>query len=160
MNWSESDKTAHEMARPELYGKKPVKESPRAKDPQSKVKRIASAMNRTETRYAQYLDLLKAAGEIADWRFQEWTFKLAPRLHYTPDFMVLDEVCTDGVGVERITLVDVKGAKKLKDGRTTYWAEEDARVKIKACPRLWPWFRWCIVFPKSDGSWEEVEFHA
>ena len=154
-NWTEQDLKVWELEHSKRATTK-VDESGLPFVPKSK-----PVWNKTEARYAQYLDLLKKAGEIADWRFQEWKFQLAPRTHYTPDFAVLRHVEHPmGAAVPLWTLYDVKGRKVKANGSEGYWAEEDAKLKIKLCPRLWPWFRWCIVFPKSNGEWEEVEFRA
>jgi hypothetical protein len=146
-NWTKADLKAH-MAK--TGGVVPaVKRAPRPK------------MNKTEARYAKYLELMVKAGEITAWRFEEMTFKLAPDCRLTPDFFIVNEwEAPNDIWVRDITIADTKGFKRKKNGADGFWIEEDSRVKLKLAARLWPWFRWCIVFPKSNGEWEEVEFHA
>ena len=108
-------------------------------------------MNKTESRFAQWLDIQQKAGLIGWWEFQPFTFKLADDCRYTPDFAILKD------GVE--TLVDVKGSKrKRSDGSVTYWCEEDAKIKIRVAASKWPWKRWVIVHPLPNGEWNEVRF--
>lgn len=45
-------------------------------------------MNKTETAYAQRLDFLAKADDIAFWGFEAITLKLADGARYTPDFLV------------------------------------------------------------------------
>ena len=80
-------------------------------------------MNEIEEAYATILSAWQAAGIVHAWRFEAVTLRLAADLRYTPDFwVVLDDgtVCCD----------EVKG----------FW-QPQARIKIKAAARLFPWFR-------------------
>lgn len=52
-------------------------------------RRTPGKMNQTESRYADQLQLLQAAGEIERWRFEALNFRLAPKTFYLPDFMVV-----------------------------------------------------------------------
>lgn len=115
----------------------------------SKNVRPAVEMNKGESLYAQWLDLQQRAGDVKAWWFQAWTFKLARDCRYTPDFDVLRG--------DLWTLVDVKGRKVRPDGTQTYWAEEDAKIKIKVAAKMFPMFRWVIAFPLQNGNWEERE---
>lgn len=116
-------------------------------------------MNKTEGRFAQHLQILKAAGEISEWWFGDWTFRLADRLRYTPDFVVMRlwEAPND-TWVTDWDLYDVKGRKNKADGTPTYWAEEDAKIKIKMAAKLWPMFNWAITYPLKSGEWAVVPF--
>lgn len=104
-----------------------------------------SGMNKTEARRADALEILKRAGEIADYRFEDVKLRLADNTFLTPDFLVIR---ADG-GIE---LEDVKGRKGDR-----YYATEDARVKIKAAARLFPWFRFFTVWESKDGRWNREE---
>lgn len=79
-------------------------------------------MNRLESAWASELQILKLAGEVADFQFEGVKLKLATRTFYTPDFFV---VMTNG----NVEIHEVKG----------HW-EDDARVKIKMAAKLFPWF--------------------
>ena len=46
-------------------------------------------MNKTESRYAEHLQIKLLAGEILEWRFEPIRLKLAPKTFYTPDFAVV-----------------------------------------------------------------------
>lgn len=94
------------------------------------------AMNQSEARYAQYLELLRRAGEILWWKFEGIKLRLADNTFYTPDFNVM---LKDGF----LEMHEFKG----------YW-EEDARVKIKVAAELYP-FKFIAV--KSTGKTWKVE---
>lgn len=106
------------------------------------VRRTPGEMNNTEREYADLLEGLRLAGDIAHYWFEQFTFKLADDLRYTPDFVVQR---SDGT----LECHEVKG----------FW-EEDARVKIKMAAQLFP-FRFVAVRkkPKKEGGgWSEEEF--
>lgn len=109
-------------------------------------------MNKTETRFAQWLEIQKRCGEIEWWEFQPMTFRIADDCRYTPDFVVCD---FNG----RLKCIDIKGSKRKKsDGSTTYWCEEDAKIKIKVAAKKFPFFDWSIYHPLPNGEWQEVAF--
>ena len=95
-------------------------------------------MNRLETDYAWRLEMLKRAGEIADYAFEPVKLRLADRTFYTPDFMV---IMPDGV----IEFHETKG----------FW-QDDARVKIKGAAELHPYK--FVGIRKVKGAWEREEF--
>ncbi len=102
-------------------------------------------MNKTEERFALYLNNRVKVGEVLAWRFESLTFTLTRIAHgvrYTPDFMV--------VFPDHIAFYEVKG----------HW-EDDARVKIKMAAEMFPWFRWVAVTAepqKLGGGWKEEVF--
>lgn len=101
------------------------------------------SMNKTETRYAQHLDVLKHQGQILWWAFEGIKLKLADRTHLTIDFAVLT---AEGM----LQMIDCKGAKAI--------VEDDARAKTKIAARLFP-FAFFFVYPdKASGGWitEEI----
>jgi hypothetical protein len=105
------------------------------------------AMNKGEQKYSKYLQIMKLAGEVDDFWFEGIKLRIGPsgaRCMYTPDFLVQR---TDGT----LELVDVKGRKG-----DSYWAEDDAKVKMRAVADKYP-FRMVIVWPKKDGSWGREE---
>lgn len=117
----------------------------------SPVSHKRGAMNKTETVFSQFLDIQHKAGLITWWEFQPMTFKLASDCRFTPDFVTL----RDGV----FTMIDTKGSKRKKsDGSVTFWAEEDAKIKIRVAARQFPFFRWVICHPLPNGEWNEVVF--
>jgi len=89
-------------------------------------------MTQLESRYAAMLELLKAGGEILDWRFEPLKFRLAKRTWYTPDFLLIYPT--------RFEIHETKG----------HW-EDDARVKWKTCAELYPWFHFVAVTEKKGG---------
>lgn len=139
MNWTEQQVADYEIRR-----KGRVTQIIETKRP-----RIVPEMNKGETRYAQWLDLQQKAGDVKCWYFQAMTFKLAKDCRYTPDFVVFR--------VDAQTCVDVKGRKTRPDGTQTYWAEEDAKIKIRVAAQMFPMYRWVIAFPLQNGNWEERE---
>lgn len=95
-------------------------------------------MNKVESSYAAHLDSRGLA-----WKFEAITLKLANRLHYRPDFMVIEK---DG----SISLHEVKAWWKAS--KRVGWAEK-ARVKWKAAADKFPMFRFVAAWQK-DGAWE------
>lgn len=98
----------------------------------------AGDMNKTEARYAQHLDMLKAAGQVLWWKFEGVKLRLADNTFYSPDFSVVS-------ALGELQMHEVKG----------YW-QDDAKVKIKVAAAMYP-FRFIAVVAKKQG-WEETEF--
>lgn len=108
-----------------------------------RVRRVPGQMNKLESNYAIVLEARKRTGEILDWGYEEWTFKLAHDTRYTPDFWVLN---AEG----EIELHETKGGL----------FRDDAKVKLKVAASKFP-FRFVLVrqASKRDGgawSFEEV----
>lgn len=97
-----------------------------------------SGMNKTESSYAGELDLRVRAGEIAWYRYNGWTFKLADDTRYTPDFAVM-------LSSGELEAHEVKG-----------WWREDAKVKIKVAAGIYP-IRF-IAVRKIRGGFTVEEF--
>lgn len=83
-------------------------------------------MNKTEQAYANYLEVLRAGGEILWWKYEGMNLRLAPRTYLRIDFNV---VLADGT----LSMQDVKG-----------FVEDDALVKLKVAAELFP-FQFLIV---------------
>ena len=99
-------------------------------------------MNNTEMAYANRLELLHRADEIAWYRFEGMKLRLADNTFYTPDFAVM---LTNG----QMECHEVKG----------FW-QDDARVKIKVAASIYP-FRFIAVTARSKkqgGGWSREEF--
>lgn len=99
-------------------------------------------MNKTEEAYARHLETLKAAGDVAWYRFEGMKFRLADGCFYTPDFAVMR---SDGA----MECHEVKG----------HWAD-DARVKIKVAAEMYP-IRFVavkVLAKKHGGGWEVEDF--
>jgi hypothetical protein len=99
-------------------------------------------MNKQEAAYAVLLELRRQGGEIAWYRFEGVTLKLADGCRYTPDFLVM---LKDG----RLEAHEVKG----------HW-QDDARVKIKVAAAQYP-FRFIAMKPRAKrdgGGWLEEAF--
>ncbi|HEM7501309.1 DUF1064 domain-containing protein [Klebsiella aerogenes] len=99
-------------------------------------------MNKTETAYAQQLELRKRYEEIAWYRFEGIKLRLADNTFYTPDFAVM-------LAGGQMELHEVKG----------YWTD-DARVKTKVAAEQYP-FRIIGVTKlpaKAGGGWKVEEF--
>src|SRR3972149_5617977 len=102
----------------------------RALDP---ILRGVRLVNKTEAAYAQRLRILRAAGLIADCKWESLKFRLADKTWYTPDFVV---VLKDG----HMECHEVKG----------FW-RDDARVKFKVARELYPWFTWKVARKVKGG---------
>lgn len=106
-------------------------------------RRVAGQMNKLEAEYAAaVLEPRKQAGEILEYWFEKFTFKLADDCRYTPDFVVQ-------LASGEMECHETKG----------YW-QEDAKVKIRVAAELFP-FRFVAIqkLPKKDGGeWKHQEF--
>lgn len=94
-------------------------------------------MNRTEARYAQELELRLRVGEIAWWKYEGVTLKLADDTRYTPDFVVM------------------LSNLELECHETKGFMREDARIKLKFAATQFP-FRFYLAILKQ-GSFEVTE---
>lgn len=99
-------------------------------------------MNKTESSYANLLELEKRAGNVAWYKFEGIKFRLADNTYYTPDFAVMR---SDG----RLEIHETKG----------FWTD-DARVKIKVAADMYPiaFFAFKPKAKKLGGGWEKEEF--
>ena len=79
-------------------------------------------MNKTELAYSQHLEVLKACGDIAWWKFESITLRLADNMRYTVDFFVM----RSNGALE---------AHEIKGGH----AFEDSIVKLKVAAEIFPW---------------------
>src|SRR5689334_10683941 len=77
-------------------------------------------MNGLEWRYAEHLENLKITGQIRDYWFGRYTFKLADDTRYTPDFAVWLNDLT------------------LRFDETKGFMRDDARVKLKVAASMFP----------------------
>lgn len=99
-------------------------------------------MNKSEQAYAAFLESLRAAGQVAWFRFEGVKLRLADNTFYSPDFAVMR---ADGA----MEMHEVKG----------FW-QDDARVKIKVAAEHYP-FKFLAVRPKpkkDGGGWQVEEF--
>jgi len=94
--------------------------------------------NKTEAAYEQHLELLKRAGEILWYNFHGLKFRLADKLSYTPDFIVMNKN-------HQIEVHEVKG----------FWMD-DARAKIKMAAEIFPFT--FIAIKKNGRNWDIEEF--
>ncbi|MCP5245702.1 MAG: DUF1064 domain-containing protein [Burkholderiales bacterium] len=95
----------------------------------------AGKMNKTESAYAQYLDALKACGDVLWWRFDAVNLRLADNLHYRVDFLVM------------LSNGSLEG-HEVKGGH----AFDDSIVKLKMANELYPW-PFYLVKKKKGGGW-------
>ena len=105
---------------------------------------VAGVPNKGEKLYFDHLLLRKRAGEIGSFLFEYDTFLLAHLCRYTPDFRV---VLPDGT----IEYHEVKGRR----GKS-FWATEDARIKIKVAATLYPQYTFCVVWLDA-GTWKRKD---
>lgn len=122
-------------------------------------------MNKTEAEYAQYLDVLKKAGEIESWAFEIETLKIGDDCRYTPDFRVVKKAYE----FDYIEFHEVKGTLRknrtvtIEDGLkfnhkvTAPYIEDDALVKIKAAAEMHP-YKFIIVWKDKD-KWMTKEIN-
>jgi len=100
-------------------------------------KKRRGQMNRTEARFAkEVLDLMKADGDIHDYRFEPLRLRLAEGAYYCPDFVVKHQ---DGT----VEFVEVKG----------FWREA-ARLRIKVAAEQYGWLGKFVAVRLVKGKWE------
>lgn len=97
-------------------------------------------MNQTESKYANHLESLKIAGEVAWYAFDSMKFRLADKTFYSPDFIVMKST-------GELEAHEVKG----------HW-EDDARVKIKVAAGMFPIPFIAIKYNSKNNSWEYENF--
>lgn len=136
-------------AAPRAYRPKAVDQlaenaTPSGKAARGRVRHQIGEMNKTEQSYADWLHAMRQRGEILWFGFECWTFKLTKDTRYTPDFVVQ-------LANGELLLVEVKG--RSKGGK--YFAEDDAKVKVKVAAAAFPMLRIKIVWPSADGGWDE-----
>ena len=116
----------------------------------AKARRYAqAAMNQTEAAYAHVLEAQKRAGHITDYWYECISLELGPQSRWYPDFLV---EMPDG----EMQLHEVKRRRKTNDGSSSWFAEDDAKVKIKAARARYP-FRIFVVWPESAKT---LHFHS
>jgi hypothetical protein len=119
-------------------------------------------MNKTETAYAQYLDLLKRAGQVDSWSYEIETLKIGKDCRYTPDFRVITTGFPEDPTKPCYSIIEfheVKGTvRKSRTTETKPYIEDDALVKIKAAAEMHP-YKFIIVWKGKDGKWERREIN-
>lgn len=146
LRWTPEQLAAHQARQPKAAPAVQSKADRAAavlKRNQAKGRLPRGTMNKTEARYAAYLDQQKLAGTVLWWNFEGIKLMLAKNTSITIDFAVLSD---SGV----LEMRDVKGAKAM--------IEDDARAKMKVAAALYP-FVFKFVYPagKGDAGWVEEE---
>lgn len=106
---------------------------------------VPGEMNGTEKKFLEEVILpQKETGEIREYWFEKFKFKLADNTWYTPDFVIQRE---DG----ELEVWEVKGGGGWQD---------DARVKAKVMQSQFPLLLtgWTAQSKKQGGGWEKEEF--
>lgn len=89
--------------------------------------RKCGEMNKTEEKHAWDLEVRRRAGEIAWYKYEGITFKLADDTRYTPDFAVM-------LANGEIEFHEVKGR----------FFRDDAKVKLSVASAMYP-FRFLLI---------------
>lgn len=92
-------------------------------------------MNKTEAKFARYLDDCKFSGDIRGYWFEAVKFRLADRTWYTPDFLVQ-------FGDGSFYLVETKGT----------YVREDAWIKLKVAAEVMPFPFYLAMW--TGKAWE------
>lgn len=106
-------------------------------------------MNATETEYAQYLELQAKAGLIRRWWFEAIQLRVGrvrKACWWKMDFLV-------ETNDARLVIHDTKGTRRLKRGKTSPRAEDDAIVKARAIAEKFPMPVY-FVWKGQHGEWE------
>lgn len=107
----------------------------------SRAYRVAArnTCNKGETRYAEYLELRKRAGDIIDYKVKPMSIRLAPRTFFEVDFLVIDK---EGF----LEIHDYKGHM-----------EDDALVKLKVLADQYWFLRVFVVKEPRRGTYAYQE---
>lgn len=93
-------------------------------------------MNKHEEYFErEYLIPKRSAGEVIEWHYEKFRWKIGENCFYKPDFFAV-------MADLSINIYEVKG----------YWTEK-ARVKTRAAADAMPWFRWIACYRKA-GVWQ------
>lgn len=146
LRWSPEQLAAHQARQPKpapVVQSKADRAAAVLKRNQAKGRLPRGTMNKTESRYAVYLDQQKLAGAVLWWNFEGIKLMLAPNTSITVDYAVMPDT-----GV--LEMRDVKGAKAM--------VTDDARAKMKVAAAMYP-FVFKFVYPagKGDARWIEEE---
>jgi len=111
-------------------------------------------MNGTERAYAERLELLWRAGELAWWAYEPFLIALADGLKYRPDFLVVRRREIDGA-----VLLEVHETKGTPRGRRL------GEAKVKMAATIYPWISFFILEAERDGrrrivSWKSKRVDA
>lgn len=137
LNWTEEDVKRHNERVNKGRKAKPEKPAETGTQKMQALGRLKTGeMNKTEARFAQYLDLQKHAGAVQWWKFEGIKLMLAKNTSITVDFAILP---SDGV----LTMLDVKGSKAI--------FTDDARAKMKIAAAMYP-FVFKVAYPKPKGE--------
>lgn len=119
----DSARASHEVEKPRLLARATRKPG------------AVAGMNKLEAAYSEHLERRRAAGEIAEWRYESTKLRLADGAWYTPDFRVL---LPNG----EVEFHETKG-----------FMREAARIRLRVAAELHP-FRFVLV-RRADGAWTE-----
>ena len=133
-NWTEAD-----IER--LKQRKPAAKQNGTQRMQALGRMKTGQLNKTEERFAQWLELERHAGKVQWWRFEGIKLMLAKNTSITVDFGVLPDT-----GI--LTMIDVKGSKAM--------VTDDARAKMKIAAELYP-FVFKLAYPRAKGEGWEIE---
>jgi hypothetical protein len=103
-----------------------------------------SAMNKTESAFALWLEAMKRNGEIQDWKFEAVTFKLADGCRYTPDFMVVRRNKSTEYNPV-VNFAEVKGG----------FIRDDAMIKFKVAREQFWWAEF-EMWQLKRGGWNRI----
>lgn len=111
----------------------------------SRPRKQAGVMNQTEAKYAEILEMRRAAGQVVAFWYERHTYRLADDTRLTPDFVVL---LADG----SLEVHEVKGE----------WVEEDSLVKLKVFADQFPYLVKLAKLrsKKNGGAWEITEMKS
>lgn len=127
------------LLRPNGLVKEPAA-APIQVSPPRHARHAAGVMNKTEAAYDQHLSLRRHAGEVSWYAFEAIKLRLAKGTFLTVDFTVL-------LPDHTLEFHEIKGRKG-----DTFWAEEDAKIKLKVAAEQFP-FRVLVVWPRRGGGW-------
>lgn len=133
-----------ELAGLNLKGSKPAAPKPASKTGVQSMQALGrlppGTMNKTETRFAEYLAMRSLAGEVLWWKFEGIRLVLAPKTSITIDFAVM-------VKSGELHMIDVKGSLAI--------LSDDAHAKTKIAAATFPFaFFYAVPRGRTGHEWD------
>jgi hypothetical protein len=103
-----------------------------------------------EKQYANYLTLLKAAGEVISWEYEPRKFEVGIGAIYTPDFIVHYP--------KRVEIIEIKGwSKNIRDGILRFKTAAMLYHKLDSKPIHWKMLThdklgWFVKYHFANGE--------
>lgn len=132
---------------PMHHGMIPCKFDATPKPETKKAPRSNIFRSKAESRYAEYLEGLRMAGEIVRWEYEPISMVCGEGITYKPDFMVVALHKHSGVYINGVEFHEAKGPHRFA---------EKGIIKLRAAAKLYPEFKF-VLAKYNRGQWSIKE---